>query len=101
MDESNIVWPANKPAFLGGAASVAPDGRLWVLRARAYTDSVATYDVFDAQGAVSERVALPKGMRLVGHGASSVYVVRTDQDDLQHLLRFSLKSGLEPPRREP
>ena len=88
FDEKDMVWPAAKPPFLVNAATVAPGGRLWVLRTRAHNDAVPSYDVFDARGQLVERVVLPKDGRLVGFGAGTIYLARRDQDDLQYLQRF-------------
>jgi len=43
------------------------------------------HDVFDAAGRVVERVVLAPGSRVVGFGRGTVYVARSDEDDLQHL----------------
>jgi hypothetical protein len=83
-------WPEVKPAFLAGAAAAAPNGQLWVLRTRAARDKVPTYDVFDANGRVVSRVALPPNTRLVGFGNGTVYLARSDEDDLQYLQRYRL-----------
>ena len=83
-------WPDVKPAFTGAAAAVAPNGQLWVLRTRPAKDKIPTYDVFDATGKVVGRVALPASTRLVGFGANTVYLARSDEDDLQYLQRYRL-----------
>ena len=83
-------WPEFKPPFVGQAATVAPDGRLWVLRTREAGDDVPSYDVFDSYGARVGTVKLPPNGRLVGFGRTSAYVVRTDEDDLQYLQRYRL-----------
>ena len=80
-------WPEVKPPFLDAAVRVAPDGNVWVLRTRAWDDSIPTFDVFDAAGRVVERVALPKRTKLVGFGKGTVYLARTDEDDLVWLQR--------------
>ena len=83
-------WPEVKPPFPSNAATVAPDGRLWVLRHRAAEDRVPSYDVFDSYGKQVGTVKLPAGTRLAGFGRNSAYVVRTDEDDLQYLQRYKL-----------
>lgn len=88
FDEASMLWPANKPPFLANGATVTPDGELWVLRTRRRTDSIPTYDVFDAQGRLTTRVALPMRTRLAGFGRGTVYLVRSDDDDLQYLKRY-------------
>jgi hypothetical protein len=85
-----VVWPEHKPPFLAGAAAVAPDGRLWVLKTRRHDDPVPVYDVFDGAGRLVERLALPERTRLAGFGRGVAYLVRTDDDDLQWLSRYRL-----------
>jgi hypothetical protein len=88
MMNPTMVWPAEKPPFLGtGSVMAAPDGQVWVLRTRAHDDSIPTYDVFDGTGRVVERVALPKRTRLVAFGRGTAYLARTDDDDLLWLQR--------------
>ena len=87
MMNPDMTWPAVKPPFLASAVQVDPTGRVWVLRTRAWTDSIPTFDVFDATGRVIERVALPKRTRLVGFGNGVAYLARTDDDDLIWLQR--------------
>lgn len=80
-----------KPPFDGaGGNSVlgTPDGEVWVLRTRTAEDKIPTYDVFDKTGALVKKVSLNPGSRVVGFGKGTVYVVRTDEDDLQYLQRF-------------
>ena len=80
-------WPAVKPPFVEQTTMATPDGSLWVRRSQPQ-GAPALYDVFDAQGRLTRQVALGKDMRVVGFGAASVYVARTDEDDLQYLVRF-------------
>ena len=87
MMNPDMAWPAVKPPFLANAVQVDPAGRVWVLRTRAWNDSIPTFDVFDANGRVIERVALPKRTRLVGFGNGVAYLARTDDDDLVWLQR--------------
>ena len=86
-----MQWPSHKPPFLANAATITPDGMLWVLRTRRHTDSIPTYDVFDSQGRLTSRVALPKRTRLAGFGRNTVYLIRTDDDDLQYLQRVEVR----------
>lgn len=83
-------WPEYKPPFTGNAATVAPNGELWVRRTRPAGDLVPFYDVFDSKGQLVGHVQLPKGTRLIGFGKNSVYLVRTDADDLQYLQKYAL-----------
>lgn len=82
-------WPAVLPPFVGGAARVAPNGDLWVRRTGP-AGQAPTFDVIDGSGKVTGRVVLPKGARLVGFGNGTVYLTRTDEDDLQYLQRYRL-----------
>jgi hypothetical protein len=83
-------WPDVKPAFTGNAAFAAPNGQVWVLRTRAAKDKIPTFDVFDQTGRVVSRVALPAETRLIGFGNGTVYLARSDEDDLQYLQRYRL-----------
>ncbi|HSJ65502.1 MAG TPA: hypothetical protein VK922_16535 [Gemmatimonadaceae bacterium] len=83
-------WPEYKPPFVGGAAVVAPNGELWVRRTLVAGDAPPLYDVFDARGQRVAHVQLPKGTRLAGFGKASVYLIRTDADDLQYLQKYAL-----------
>ena len=83
-------WPELKPPFVGSAAAAAPNGNVWVLRTRPAKDKIPTFDVFDATGKVVQRVALPAETRLVGFGNGTVYLARSDEDDLQYLQRYKL-----------
>ena len=90
FSDQPVEWPEHKPPFLAGAAAVAPDGRLWVLKTRAHDDPVPMYDIFDGSGRLAERIALPARTRLAGFGRGVVYLARTDDDDLIWLSRYRL-----------
>ena len=80
------------PPFLGQGGSnvlATPDGEVWVLRTRPASDKVPSYDVFDRTGAVVKKVTLAPNSRVVGFGKGTVYVARSDEDDLQYLQRFA------------
>jgi hypothetical protein len=51
-------------------------------------DATPKYDRFDAAGRLVGQVTLRPRSRVVGFGAGTVYVVRTDEDDLQYLERY-------------
>jgi hypothetical protein len=91
-DDTGMEWPAQMPAFTANAALVSQAGMLWVSRTRAHNDSIPRYDVFDAAGSIAMTVTLPPRSRVVGFGANTVYVARTDSDDLEHLQRYSSPS---------
>jgi hypothetical protein len=96
LEHPAMTWPAIKPPFLDRAVRVAPDGRVWVLRTRAHTDSIPTFDVFDATGRVVDRVAIPARTRLVGFGQGVAYLARTDDDEAVWLQRVRLTPQRAP-----
>ncbi len=77
-------WPDSKPPFPAGAASVTPEGTLWVQRHVRF-GGAATYDEFGPSGERIRQVILPAGRRLVGFGPGKLYAVHVDDDDLQWL----------------
>jgi hypothetical protein len=85
-------FPAEKPPFIeefvGRAAMVAPNGELWVSRVVA-DGATPQVDVFDAKGVLVRNVSLPRSTRLGGFGKTAVYLVRTDDDGLQWVERYS------------
>lgn len=82
-------WPAVKPPFRQGQASVwaRPNGDLWVRRLEPAGAKGALYDVINAQGVVSFRVRFPEGITLVGFGNGTIYTTKADEDDLLYLQR--------------
>lgn len=90
-EASEFDWPVTKPPFRSGGqrgAFITPEGQLWVARSTSARDSTPVFDVFDARGALTTRVSLPLGRRVVGMGQGVVYAVRTDEDGLQWLERY-------------
>jgi hypothetical protein len=73
----------------GGSVLATPEGEVWVLRTRPASDKTPSYDVFDRSGALVKKVSLNPNSRVVGFGKGTVYVVRTDEDDLQYLQRYA------------
>lgn len=53
-------------------------------------DPIPPYDMVDAHGRLERRVVLPRATHLLGFGKSTVYLIRTDDDDLQWLQRYAL-----------
>jgi hypothetical protein len=83
-----------KPPFVagpggGGSVLVSPEGEVWVLRTRPAGDKIPVYDVFDGSGGLAKKVSLKPNSRVAGFGKGVVYVVRTDDDDLQYLQRYT------------
>jgi hypothetical protein len=67
-----------------------PQGRLWIVRAKAAKDTAYTIDVVQEGRGVVGRVELPAGHRLIGFGPDALYTVRIDDDDLQWVERFAM-----------
>lgn len=85
--EPQVDFPSEKPPFVEQSAMVTPDGQLWVRRS-ATVGTPTTYDVFDATGKHLRQVVLPKSASVAGFGNGTVYVTRTDEDDLVYLGRY-------------
>ena len=82
-----------KPPFeagigVGGTVQATPDGEVWVLRTRPASDKTPSYDVFDKSGTLIKKVTLNPNSRVAGFGKGTVYVVRSDEDDLQYVQRY-------------
>jgi hypothetical protein len=79
------AFPAFKGPFINAVA--APNGQVWVQKHMPF-DVPPTYDVIDTAGKVVSRVVLPKKTRLLGFGAGTIYLARSDEDDLQYVQRY-------------
>ncbi|MFN0181890.1 MAG: hypothetical protein ACKVZ0_24065 [Gemmatimonadales bacterium] len=78
-----------KPPFSGvNSVLVTPEGEAWVLRTRPASDKAPSYDVFDRTGKLARKVTLNPNSRVAGFGKGTVYVIRTDEDDLQYIQRY-------------
>jgi len=82
-------WPQEKPPFYSGRIPVDPMGRAWVRR-HVEAGEASTYDVFDGTGASVGTVILEHGKRVIGFGASGVYVASYDEFDLNYLERYAM-----------
>lgn len=76
------------PPFGNTGVLGSPDGEVWVLRNRPASEKNPTYDVFDRTGALVKKVTLEPNSRVVGFGKGTVYVAKSDEDDLQYLQRY-------------
>lgn len=92
--EANFQLPepefeTTKPPFTGSnAILVTPEGEVWVARTRPAADKTPSYDVFDQTGKLVRKVTLNQKSTILGFGNGTVYVVRTDDEDLQYLERY-------------
>lgn len=91
-------WPDVVPAFLpitkptmSAPASptlfAAPDGRLVIRRTPLASSPSNRYDVIDRFGTLPMVLVLPANEAIIGFGAGSIYVITTDQNDLQWIRR--------------
>jgi hypothetical protein len=87
-------WPEFVPPFVyphslrdGSALSASPDGRILVERFLGSTTTTRSYDIIDRSGRRVAVLDLPIKERIVGFGTESVYVVVTDDLDVQRLRR--------------
>jgi hypothetical protein len=82
------TWAPNKPAY--NAIMSSPDGRLWVALSAPTGARVSRMDVLDGAGTLLAHVQLAAGEKFAGLGRGTVYTIRTDDDDLQYLRRYTL-----------
>jgi hypothetical protein len=78
-------FPDVMPPFLIGAATTAPNGELWIERARAAHAEGRVYDVFDGSARLLRQVVTPANVRILGFGDGTIYAARVDEDDLEWL----------------
>lgn len=86
-DIDSYDWPETKPAFEPNGVWVTPEGVVWLQRHVAAGERPLV-DVFGADARLKARVRLPAGRRIVGFGAGTVYLIRTDDLGLQYLERY-------------
>lgn len=80
-------WPRFLPPFLNDAAIAAPRGMVAIRRAYNPTAPATVYDLVGRTGKLVDRIKLPVTERILGFGGNSVFVVGSDQDDVQRLYR--------------
>jgi hypothetical protein len=69
------------------ALFVAPHGRVVLRRTVAGSQADNTYDIVDRTGSLVGTLAVGKRERVVAFGATSVYIVTRDVDDIQRITR--------------
>ena len=82
-------FPEYLPPFLEKAVSFDGDGTLWVKRTTPAPEP-PTFDLIDSSGRVVRRILFPQQRKLVGFGRNSIYAIRVDEYDLQHLERYRI-----------
>jgi len=83
-------WPEVIPPFPTGAVQPAANGTLIFRRMPSTKAPGNDYDVVDRTGRLVKRLHLPTNELVVAVGRTFLYVVATDEDDLQHLRRYAL-----------
>lgn len=63
------------------------DGMIAIRRARSARAPEPRYDIVDRRGRVVQRLVLDPGEAIVAFGRGTVYLVRTDEDGAQYLVR--------------
>jgi hypothetical protein len=67
-----------------------PGGETWVIRSTRSATGSSIVDVFDAKGQLTSKLALPENTAIVGFGPRTLYLARSDADDLQYLQRITI-----------
>lgn len=91
--EEPETWPRTLPPFLDQPLRVGADGTIWIERT-VRSNAPGTIDIFDDAGKHVAQLELPKGRRLAGIGRTTIYLIRSNEDDLQ-----SLEGWRRPPLR--
>lgn len=84
------MFPATKPPFEENGAIISPTGEVWVRRTAPVNAVRRPVDVLGADGRIRASYLLPERSRLVAVGTRGLYVVRTDDDGVEQLLRVPL-----------
>jgi hypothetical protein len=81
-------WPEWLPPFVVQALIQSYDGRLIVERTPATKPGMRLYDVINRRGRLESQLEMPRNARLRYAGRFGLYVVFTDDDDVQHVRRY-------------
>lgn len=85
----SLPLPRNAPRFARFVPGV--NGEMWIELFREDPSSSRTYVVVDRRGIATGRVSLPPGLRPMEIGATDLMGVRTDDEGLEHVVRYSLR----------
>ena len=81
-------WPEVLPPFDTPTPIFStPDGWLVIKRLRSAVDNDQRYDLIDKSGVRRGQLSLRPNEAIIGFGATSVYVIETDDDGIQRLRR--------------
>lgn len=83
------TYPATKPAFDNDAVVLDDKARLWVGRNVRSGSPARAWDVFDSRAKQLGTVSVPTSKRIMAVSARFVYVLWTDDDDVQWLQAYS------------
>jgi len=84
------IFPSSFPAFAGRESMrIDPHGAVWIARSHSISDPTSLYDVFDSNARRHAEAHLKAQSRIVGFGDGVIYVARRDNDDLEHLERYT------------
>lgn len=89
-DRPSDEFPPFKNPFVERSLRFDAKGNLWIERARASTDSIARYDVVGRDGTFRATIQLPPGRQVAAAGPWHLFLVWTDEDDLQYVERYPL-----------
>ena len=81
-------WPELFPPFPSNAALAGADGNVWIRRTKTLRAPGNDYDVIDRTGKLVKRLHLAPNEIIGAFSRTSVFVVATDSDDLQHIKRY-------------
>jgi hypothetical protein len=79
--------PATVPPFSNEQLLPTMDGRVLVERTPTADHPEVRYDIINRRGELDCQVPMPHGQRIRGFGPGTVYVVVSDQDDIQRIER--------------
>jgi len=74
VEKPALEFAATKPPFAAGDVLVSPDAMVWVRRTSPSDAADAIYDVFDAAGMRTDRVAVAADEWVVGFGRGAIFV---------------------------
>ena len=80
-------WPDVMPPYLQGEATFSPDGDVIIRRQPSADYPGVAYYVVDRRGRLLGVIDMKNNERIVSAGARSLYVVESDNDDLQYIRR--------------
>lgn len=86
------VFPSTLPPFERGWVPAAPDGTIWLRRARPAGARSTVFDIVRRDG-TSRRHEVAGDIRIVGFGASAIYLVRRDEVGLEWLQRLEAEGA--------